>query len=98
MSCGAAATGVIRGAFKGLNAKHLLKVRDGIDRCSATNEPELSCAVSQQGTKVIRSDKNAALLHQCHHLIWGGGGIKQTRYTRVNRYLMAEVIQRIQQW
>ena len=51
-----------------------------------------------RGTKVIRSDKNAALLHQCHHLIWGGGGIKQTRYTRVNRYLMAEVIQRIQQW
>jgi len=69
---------------------------DGIVAVLATNHPKLSAATSQQGTKVISVNQDAAVVCQVNHLLWSGGGIKLTPQLWFLIHPIEEVIQGIQ--
>ena len=69
---------------------------DWVRTILATNNPKLSAAASQQGTKFISINQNPAVLRQFNHLFWGGGGMELTPHLWVTIHLMDEVIQGIQ--
>jgi hypothetical protein len=62
-----------------------------------TNSPKLGAATGQESAEVISINKDACRYRQFHHLLWGVGTIKLFLNLRVTIYLMAEVIQGIQQ-
>ena len=72
-------------------------MRDWVGLVSTTQEPAFCAAAPQQGTEVLGINEYPALNRQIHHLLRGIGGIELLLNFGVAFYLMAEVIQRIQQ-
>ena len=69
---------------------------NGIGTLLATNNPKLSAAASQQGTEVISTNQDPAMLRQFNDLLWGGGGIELTPQLWFLIHPIEEVIQGIQ--
>ena len=69
---------------------------DGIGTHITTNNPKLSAATSQQGTEVISTNQDPAMLRQFNDLLWGGGGIELTPQLWFLIHPIEEVIQGIQ--
>jgi hypothetical protein len=70
---------------------------DWVGLVATTHEPPLGAAAPQQSTEVISINEDPALNRQIHHLLRGVGGIELLLNFGVALYLMAEVIQSIQQ-
>jgi len=72
-------------------------VFDRVTRITAGN-PVLGAAASEQGTEIIRPNKNPLINCQGDNLLWGGGAIELRFNLWIANHLMKKVIQRIQQW
>ena len=70
---------------------------NGVVLVVTTHEPAFGGAASEQSTKILCFNQDASAHCQIHHLLWGVGGVKLTLNIRVTIYLMAEVIQGVQQ-
>jgi hypothetical protein len=70
---------------------------DGVGLVTTTHEPPLGAAASQQRTKVISINEDPAPHRQIDHLLWCVGGVELLLNFGVALYLMAEVIQSVQQ-
>ena len=72
-------------------------MNDWIGSVISTNQPTLSAAAPQQGTKIVSANQNAAVFCKSDHLLWGRDGIEDPLKLKVAIYQVAEVIQGIQQ-
>ena len=70
---------------------------NGVGLVATTHEPPLCAATSQQRTEVLGINEDPAPHRQIDDLLWGVGGIEQLLNFGVALYLMAEVIQSVQQ-
>ena len=70
---------------------------DGVGLVATTHEPAFCAAAPQQRTKVISINEDPAPHRQIDHLLWCVGGVELLLNFGVALYLMAEVIQSVQQ-
>ena len=69
---------------------------DWIGTLLAPNNPKLSATASKEGTEIISTNQNPAMLCQDDHLLWGAGGIELTPQLWFLIHPIEEVIQGIQ--
>ena len=70
---------------------------DWVGLVATTNEPAFCSAAPQQRTEVLGINEDPAPYRQINHLLWGVGGVELLLNFGVALYLMAEVIQSVQQ-